>query len=101
MSGLDCESCGCKVHLEYRNKIVKLASGKRIGFANAPILVCGGCGARYVPYMTNTLIAEIRELEEETESEPDTASVSNIENMDQNGQLTLEDINYAAEAVPS
>lgn len=31
MSGLDCESCGCKVHLEYRNKIVKLASGKRIG----------------------------------------------------------------------
>lgn len=68
MSGLDCESCGCKVHLEYRNKIVKLASGKRIGFANAPILVCGGCGARYIPYMTNTLIAEIRELEEETEN---------------------------------
>lgn len=64
MSGLDCESCGCKVHLEYRNKIVKLSSGKKIGFANSPMLVCGGCGARYIPYMTNILISEIREHEE-------------------------------------
>lgn len=67
MSGLDCESCGCKIHLEYRDKTVKLASGKKIGFANAPMLVCRGCGARYIPYMTNSLIAEICEHEEESE----------------------------------
>ena len=67
MSGLDCESCGCKIHLEYRDKTVKLASGKKIGFANAPMLVCGGCGTRYIPYMTNSLIAEICEHEEESE----------------------------------
>ncbi len=68
MLGLNCESCGCKVHLEYGNKIVKLTSGKKIGFANAPILVCVGCGSRYIPYMTNTLITEILKLEEETEN---------------------------------
>ena len=67
MSGLDCESCGCKIHLEYRDKIVKLTSGKKIGFANSPMLVCGGCGTRYNPYMTNSLITEICGYEKEAE----------------------------------
>ncbi len=65
MSGLDCETCGCKLHLEYRNKIVRLKSGREIGFAKAPMLVCGGCGSRYIPYMTNMLIEQVCEFEEE------------------------------------
>lgn len=65
MSGLDCETCGCKLHLEYRNKIVRLKSGREIGFAKAPMLVCGGCGSRYIPYMTNILIKQVCECEEE------------------------------------
>lgn len=69
MSGLVCESCGCKLHLEHKDKIIKLTSGKRIGFINAPVLVCSGCSSRYIPYMTNTLISEIREIEEESGSQ--------------------------------
>ncbi len=75
MSGLVCESCGCKLHLEYKDKIIKLASGKRIGFVNAPVLVCSGCSSRYIPYMTNTLISEIREFEEESGSQEASESI--------------------------
>lgn len=77
MSGLDCESCGFKLHLEYCNKTIKLKSGNRIGFFNAPLLVCNGCGARYIPYMTNTLINEIRQAEEESESQ-ETSEVMDV-----------------------
>lgn len=72
MSGLDCESCGGKLHLEYRNKKVKLKSGKKIGFVDAPMLVCGGCGTRYIPYMTNSLIKEICGYEKETEKKEES-----------------------------
>lgn len=81
MSGLDCESCGFKLHLEYCNKTIKLKSGKRIGFLNAPMLVCSGCGARYIPYMTNILIGEIRQAEEESKSQetPETMEAATRE----------------------
>lgn len=77
MSGLDCESCGCKIHLEYRDKIVKLKSGKKIGFVDAPMLVCGGCGVRYIPFMTNSLITEICGYEKESEKK-EMISAENI-----------------------
>lgn len=84
MSGLVCESCGCKLHLEYKDKIIKLASGKRIAFANAPVLVCSGCASKYIPYMTNTLISEIRELEEKSETIEPTAQEGNEHEEDTN-----------------
>lgn len=59
MSELNCKSCGGKIHLEYENKILKPASKKKIGFKNTPVLVCGKCGAKYIPYMTNYLINQI------------------------------------------
>lgn len=67
MSRLDCESCGRKMHLEYMNIIIKLTSGRKMGFANAPVLVCKGCGKSDIPCMTNRLIESIwKQLEEKS-----------------------------------
>ena len=60
MSRLDCESCGRKMHLEYMNIIIKLTSGRKMGFANAPVLVCKGCGKSDIPCMTNRLIGSVK-----------------------------------------
>jgi len=65
MSGLDCKSCEAKLHLEYRDKVISLKSGKQYGFANAPLLVCGKCGKRYVPMATDFLIKEVCKMDKE------------------------------------
>ena len=43
MSELDCEKCGCKLHLMHDDMFIKLESGENIAFENMPFLVCGGC----------------------------------------------------------
>lgn len=65
MSGLDCNSCDGKLHLEYRDEIIKLDSGRQYGFANTPVLICGKCGERYFPRMAENLIDEICKIYEE------------------------------------
>lgn len=41
MSGLDCENCGCKLHLMHGDKFMKLESGEKIAFANVPCWYVG------------------------------------------------------------
>ena len=56
----------------------------------------------YTHKVKNKYASENLEGEEETESAQDTDSVSDIEDMDSetDGQLSLDDMAYAAEAVP-
>ena len=56
MSGLDCEKCTGKLRLIHANIIMTLANKKKIGFANTPLLMCGSCKKRYIPYMTKDII---------------------------------------------
>ncbi|QLY78971.1 hypothetical protein [Clostridium intestinale] len=69
MSGLDCDVCGCKLHLDYGNKIIKLQDNKKVGFVKTPILICGGCNSRYIPYFAKNIIDQVYMLLEESPDE--------------------------------
>lgn len=59
MSELDCEKCGCKLHLMHDDMFIKLESGENIAFENMPFLVCGGCQKKYVPDLLSYLIGKL------------------------------------------
>lgn len=59
MSELDCEKCGCKLHLMHDDMFIKLESGENIAFENMPFLVCGGCQKKYVPDRPSHLIRKL------------------------------------------
>lgn len=59
MSGLNCDKCGRKLHLDYGDKKIKLKDDKKIGFAKVPLLVCSGCNSRYIPYGTKEIIDQM------------------------------------------
>lgn len=67
MSGLDCENCGCKLRLMHGDKFMKLKSGEKIAFANVPLLMCGGCQKRYIPYQTKEMLDAFQQMLEDTE----------------------------------
>lgn len=71
MSGLNCKRCGHKLHLGYDSKIIKTENGTKINFLNTPLLICGHCDSKYVPYMTNELIQQACEVMEEPMQETD------------------------------
>lgn len=80
MSELLCKLCECKMHLDYINKIIKTPNGKKIGFYNMPILMCGSCGTKRIPYMTNELITCVSKCENEE---------INLSDKDVNEELTI------------
>lgn len=65
MSELDCENCGCKLHLMHGDKFMKLESGEKIAFANVPLLVCGGCQKKYIPDQTKELLDAFQRILED------------------------------------
>lgn len=93
MSNLDCNSCGGKLHLEYRNEIVTINSGKRIGFVNVPLLICGGCEARYVPELTDLLIKEASKTIEAFEVKDASTQESNNPREDSTQPIAWYDFN--------
>ncbi len=75
MSGLDCENCGCKLRLMHGDKFMKLKSGEKIAFANVPLLMCGGCQKRYIPYQTKEMLDAFQQMLEDTEKHPRSIDV--------------------------
>ena len=79
MSGLDCENCGCKLHLMHGDKFMKLESGEKIAFANVPLLVCGGCQKKYIPYQTKELLDAFQRMLEDNKYENQTQNIDIVE----------------------
>lgn len=79
MSGLDCENCGCKLHLMHDDKFMKLESGEKIAFANVPLLVCGGCQKKYIPYQTKELLDAFQRMLEDNKYENQTQNIDIVE----------------------
>ena len=78
MSELDCEKCGCKLHLMHDDMSIKLESGEKIAFENVPFLVCGGCQKKYVPDPIRKLLGEYQIITEgETEIRYDFRKIKN------------------------
>ena len=79
MSGLDCEICGCKLHLMHGDKFMILESGEKIAFANVPLLVCGGCQKKYIPYQTKELLDAFQRMLEDNKYENQTQNIDIVE----------------------
>ena len=75
MSGLNCRKCGQRLHLGYDSKKVKTENGIKIKFLNTPILICGHCDSKYVPYMTDEIIKQACEVIEEPMKKADGKDV--------------------------
>lgn len=49
MSELNCNKCEHKLHLEYKDKVIKLKNDQKGGFRNIPTLVCEKCQEGFLP----------------------------------------------------
>lgn len=85
MSGLVCEDCRGKLHLAHVDKIIKLKNDSKVGLCNTPLLVCGGCQRRFIPYFTEEIITLFRSmLEDDIPDGEDTCkSENNMDNIEQ------------------
>lgn len=92
MSGLDCEGCGSKLRLVHGDKFIKLNSGEKIALANVPLLQCGGCQKRYVPYQTKELLGVFQQMLEKTESEKQQQSIDVEEKEEDKKEFSAEEI---------
>lgn len=79
MSGLDCENCEGKLCLVYGNRIRTLKSGKKVGFANTPLLMCSNCKKKYIPYLSEDIIGEVIKILEESDVEKNSDEVDIVE----------------------
>lgn len=92
VSGLDCEGCGSKLRLVHGDKFIKLNSGEKIALANVPLLQCGGCQKRYVPYQTKELLGVFQQMLEKTESEKQQQSIDVEEKEEDKKEFSAEEI---------
>lgn len=91
MSGLDCENCGGKLHLIHSDKFMKLKSGEKIAFANVPLLMCGGCQKRYIPYQTKEILDEFQQRLENTKHENQPQSIDIVEKEEDKKEFSVEE----------
>ena len=61
------------------DKFMKLESGEKIAFANVPLLVCGGCQKKYIPYQTKELLDAFQRMLEDNKYENQTQNIDIVE----------------------
>ena len=73
------------------NKLMKIKSGKKIAFANVPLLMCGGCQKRYIPYRTKEILDAFQQMLEETEHEKQPQSINIVEKEEDKKEFLAEE----------